>query len=457
MNRSHIFKKALVSAVLVFLFAALFPAWGKISERVSLSCNHPDGRYLSGEEIVFDADAGSGIDIIAEVYVNGVRSAALSPGKVHLPQGKTTLLRITPEEPSSIILRVFESSDKNDFSDVGAVSDPDSFAPRIPFPKDMHRFWNKRIRAMRRVPMTPVLTPVPVPEKDRDKFEAYALEINCPAGENPVRGIMVLPRNASSKSLPVVVFLHGAGVSKPGNRSSVAVALRGAKLGGGAISLDINAHGYRDDMPQAYYDSLEQTVLKDYIIQSATSHESFYYYGMFMRAQRALDYLCTLKEWDRKRVLVYGSSQGGLQSAALAGMDRRVKAAVLTVPGFIDVTVSKREPPERGCIPTFYERYGPDDQVIPLLPYYDAANFLKLTKAKLLVEAGLVDFTCPAKCVIGGFNTAVSKDKVLLTAPFRPHSNIAVMNTEQLREWQLSVDRVRIRFMEDYLAPAKAN
>ncbi|MBQ9888866.1 MAG: hypothetical protein IJM41_06455 [Bacteroidales bacterium] len=92
MTRFHIFKKVLVSAVLVFLFSAL------------------------------------------------------SPGKVHLPQGKTTLLRITPEEPSSIILRVFESSDKNDFSDVGAVSDPDSFAPRIPFPKDMHRFWNKQLR-----------------------------------------------------------------------------------------------------------------------------------------------------------------------------------------------------------------------------------------------------------------------------------------------------------------------
>ncbi|MBQ4286712.1 MAG: acetylxylan esterase, partial [Bacteroidales bacterium] len=110
-----------------------------------------------------------------------------------------------------------------------------------------------------------------------------------------------------------------------------------------------------------------------------------------------------------------------------------------------------------GCIPTFFDRYGPDDQVIPLLPYYDAANFLKLTKAKLLVEAGLVDFTCPAKCVIGGFNSAVSKDKVLLTSPFRPHGSTAALSEYQLEEWRRTVNSVRNELMKDYLAPAKAN
>ncbi|MBP5716789.1 MAG: acetylxylan esterase, partial [Bacteroidales bacterium] len=55
------------------------------------------------------------------------------------------------------------------------------------------------------------------------------------------------------------------------------------------------------------------------------------------RAQRTLDYLCTLPEWDGERVLVMGSSQGGAQTAALAGMDPRVKVAVLTVPAMMDM------------------------------------------------------------------------------------------------------------------------
>ncbi len=425
----------------------------KISDRVNLTISHPDGRYAAGEEIVFEADAKVPTGVVAEVFINGLPSRELSPGKVNLPAGKSVVFSITPEAPASVILRIFSPGNKADFSDVGAVSAPELFQPRVPMPRDMRRFWDKQIRKMRKVPMQAELTPAEVPGEDGERFEAFAVEINCPAG-NPARGYLVRPRNAAAKSLPIVMFLHSAGVSKPGNRASVATALRYAKTKGGAIALDINAHGYPDDMPQAYYDSLQNGPLNGYLCIEASRHEDFYYYGMFLRNQRALDYLCTLPEWDGKRVLVTGASQGGIQGAAIAGMDRRVTAAVLTVPGFIDGAVTE-ENDRLSCTPRFIRKYGPDNPVTKILPYYDAANFLKMTKAKLLVEAGLVDFTCPPGCVIGGFNDAVSEDKTLLTSPFRPHSNMSKCNAAQVREWRERVDAVRNRFMLDYLAPAQ--
>ena len=433
---------SLLAAAALFLAAGLsLPGQNRYPV---LSVNHPDGQYAEGEEIVFSATAAEETRIAAEVLIDGIVSKTLSPGIITIPAGKSEVFRILPDHPSSVILRLKRTSKQDDFLDIGAVYRPADVKPMISMPSDMARFWKKEIKKMRKVRMHPVLTPVAAP----DGFEAFALEIDCPGSPTPVRGYLVKPAGAAPKSLPIAMYLHSAGVSRPGNRASVETAMKYAREG--AIALDINAHGYLDDQPQEYYDNLEKTTLKGYLIRDAATHQEFYYYGMFLREQRALDYLCTLKEWDGKRVLVTGASQGGAQGAALAGMDPRVTAAVLVVPGFIDMAVEPSGD-RRSCTPRFFEKYGPDNPVIKLLPYYDGVNFLRLTKAKLIIEAGLSDFTCPPLCVIGGFNEAGSTDKTLLTYPSRTHSKFTMFTKEQLAEWKRNVERVRIDFIRDYL------
>ena len=51
---------------------------------------------------------------------------------------------------------------------------------------------------------------------------------------------------------------------------------------------------------------------------------------------RTLDFLTSQPEWDGKRILVLGESQGGGQSLAAAGLDHRVSAVVATVPAMSD-------------------------------------------------------------------------------------------------------------------------
>ncbi len=51
---------------------------------------------------------------------------------------------------------------------------------------------------------------------------------------------------------------------------------------------------------------------------------------------RTIDFLTKQPEWDGKRILVIGESQGGGQALAAAGLDKRVSAVVATVPAMCD-------------------------------------------------------------------------------------------------------------------------
>ena len=141
---------------------------------------------------------------------------------------------------------------------------------------------------------------------------------------------------------------------------------------------------------------------------------------MYLRLVRALDYLTTLPQWDGERVLIHGSSQGGGQAGALAGIDSRVTAALLQVPALTDIG-GKLDNGRRGGWPKPYAAKANEAVYKDLLPYYDVALLLSMTKASLFIEGGLVDTTCPPSCVVAGYNNAASEDKTLVLFPYRPH------------------------------------
>ncbi len=123
------------------------------------------------------------------------------------------------------------------------------------------------------------------------------------------------PDSAKPKSLPIVLYLHAAGViSAPWVRSEPENAIRYAKMGKGALSFDLNAHGMLNGQPDAYYDSLQNTVLKNYAYIGLENKKDNYFRGMYLRLIRTLDFLTKQPEWDGKRILVIGQSQGGGQA-----------------------------------------------------------------------------------------------------------------------------------------------
>lgn len=298
---------------------------------------------------------------------------------------------------------------------------------------------------MRAMPLEAKVKPAPQEKLDQNGLTCLDIEIPMPEG-NPVRAYLSYPTDAKSRSLPIIMFAHGAGVKGHWCKSSVDKTISDARRGGGAIAIDINAHGMLNGQPQEYYDNLDAGELHKYSTREITGHKDFYFRLMYLRLVRALDYLTTLPQWDGKRVLIYGSSQGGAQTAALAGIDTRVTRALLDVPAFTDL--GGRLWGRRGSWPGRYSSHAEEHSEI--LPYYDGACLITLTKADLFFEAGLVDYTCPPGCVAAAHNAAGSKNKTIKFFPYRPHSTTKI-DKRFAERWKKQIEAPKEKWMNDYL------
>lgn len=413
-----------------------------LKDSVVLKLENWNGRFSKGDTIKVYSQSQSEKTVEMTIYTNGVLS---STDTIMVARGSSIICSNVYEKPTAIIVRLSELNDKNDRSEIGYIVDPGNFKPGFTAPKDLWKFWKKQFRTLRRSPMCVKLAKVDAPAKYGGKYLCYDLEISMPEGM-PVRGYMAYPKDAKVKSLPIVIFAHGAGdLTQKWAQSRIYRAIDYAARGNGALVVDINAHGMLNGQPAEYYDNLQKGELKNYSQRTITDHGSFYFRTMFLRMERVLDYLCKSSLWDHERVMVIGSSQGGAQSGFLAGTDKRVKAAVLTVPAMMDL--GAKLDGRKSSWPQFLEAQGTDSPAARIVPYYDTALLLKGCKAKLYFEAGLIDVSCPPACVFAGYNAA-SGDKQIHTYPYRAHRQLT---GTYLEDWEAKVNSNMNLFIDDYL------
>ena len=84
-----------------------------------------------------------------------------------------------------------------------------------------------------------------------------------------MRGYFAKPKSAVPKSLPIVLFVHAAGVKGSWCLAQPETAVNYAKMGNGALAFDLNAHGMLNGQPQEYYDDLEAGELKGYYLSGS--------------------------------------------------------------------------------------------------------------------------------------------------------------------------------------------
>ncbi len=386
-----------------------------------------EGVYAKGDTIKVYAEVDKETPALVKVYENGQYQGK---SETLLKAGKSLVFSQAYDAPTALMVRLANPANQKDSTTVGAIVAPEEFRPGFEEPADFRSFWAGQLKKMRAQKMKVKLTPVEVPGKDAENYVCYDLEVNC-ITERPVRGYLAMPRDARAHSLPIAIFAHSAGVSAPFARTSVRKAVSLAKYGNGAIGLDINAHGLLNGQDDAYYKGMEQNELRKYSSQPVTDHESFYFRGMFLRLVRALDYLCTRKEWDGKRVLVTGGSQGGAQSAALAGLDPRVSMVVVDVPAMWDMGGSLKGRSSAWTKPL--ERQGKDSVAAQIIPYYDACNFMRYYKGKLVVNVGLIDLTCPPAGVWSVYNVCPASSKEIHPCAWKGHSGKYSVPTKEGR------------------------
>ena len=372
----------------------LFGAFG-LSAGEFLIVGTPDrktGIYDKGEEITFsilvteDKKPVSGVKLVCELVLDGKSSTT----REFLTDGKPCEIRARRDDPGWVYVtgKLFDAEGreikiKESSSDgVGALVSPGELRGG-PEPEDFDAFWQAQRAMLDKVPVKASREAV----SSRDGFDTYDVKVDC-AGPKPVSGYLTIPKNAAPKSLPVVVSYHGAGVRSAGKSYRP-----------GAISFDVNAHGIANGQPPAFYNALAGGELRGYSHQHKTSREEFYFCNVYLRVMRALDYAKTLPEWDGKRLIVVGSSQGGAQAIVAAALDHDVTLCVAGVPALSDHFGSLSAPPHRPGWPRLFivqnGKPTPSQELVARASaYYDNVFFAKRIRCDTYMSTGFNDASC---------------------------------------------------------------
>jgi len=276
-----------------------------------------------------------------------------------------------------------------------AAVSPELIQTSLPAPQDFDSFWATQRKRLSEVPARAELESVKIAETD---IEAFDLKVDC-LGPRPVSGYFARPKNAAAKSLPAMLWVHGAGVRS----SDLDKALAGAKLG--MLSLDINAHGILNGQPNAFYNEQRNGRLSNYRHDGRDSRETSYFLGMYYRLMRAMDFLTAQPEWDGEILIVRGHSQGGGQSLVAAGLDPRVTCIAVGVPAMCDHSglAINRINGWPKLVPT--DQAGrPDTTVLEASRYFDAVNFAARTDADAIISIGFIDRVCPPTTNFAAYN-----------------------------------------------------
>ncbi len=429
--------KPIISFILLLYLVSGFctPATG---QSIIIDQSNESGIYKKGENIrisvlLQDLPADS---LRVRIFKN--YSDKTADKKIKYSGQKEVLFDGAFNEATSLIIEVRANEE---FASLGLVVDPGHFVPGTKRPGDFDRYWKKEKKALRALPME--VKSVPVNDLE-EGFWCADTEINC-TGPRPARGYFAKPVAAQPKSLPIVLYLHAAGVNGSWCLSKPENALRYARMGKGALCFDLNAHGMLNGQPQAYYDDLNTGALNNYSVYQGENREEVYFRGMYLRLIRTLDFLTSQPEWDGKRILVMGESQGGGQALAAAGLDPRVSAVVATVPAMCDWGATLKG--WKGGWPNPYASPHSLEEMLRILPYFDVAHLLKKSKATLVTEIGFIDTTCPSASIYAALNQTGRK-KIISGVPYRAHG----LTQKRFNDiWDKTIRKPKMDFIEEYL------
>ena len=363
----------------------------------------------------------------AQLFVNGLEQG--KPQTVKF--GETAEFSVTAKTPGtvSVICTIMDENKKPVLNfrkrrivgGLGVRVDPWKIRPGNPkCPADFDEFWAKKRAELDAVPVKATRKEVKLSAKDAAKYPnvvCYDVKVDC-AGGAPVSGYLCMPRGAEPKSLPAVVFYHGAGV-----RSAVKRPDYGSK----AIAFDVNAHGIENGKPAKFYSALSKGKLSSYWHRGYDDHKNIYFVGMYLRVMRALDYAKSLPEWDGKTLIVCGGSQGGAQTMAAAALDKQVTLAVPGVPALCDLggKLAKRRPGWPIHFMKPFEKQT-DPALIGEAAYVDGVFMAQRIKCPVFFSTGGIDNTCHATSVFAAYNVVPGKDgknKHILYHPTGDHGS----------------------------------
>jgi cephalosporin-C deacetylase-like acetyl esterase len=427
------------TAVFVALAAAHTTA---AAQQLDFTPSRASGVYDVGERVGWTVATLPGGNAPAGVYRYTVKRdglAVIDSGTFELPAERVTI-ETSLDRPGMLLVEIRPPDDASDFRGasraevgrvlLGAGVAATGIEPSAPRPADFDSFWRAKIRQLDSVPMESVLTPG---ESDRTGVEYYTIRMNNIDGAH-VYGQLAKPVHGDR--FPALLILQWA--SPPYPLQPAWVTDRAAE---GWLVLNVEPHDVPGDMPQAFYDALPQRI-KDYPTIGQHSRDESYFLPMYLGDYRAVAYLASREDWNGQTLVVMGTSMGGQQSIAVAGLHPQVTAMIVNVPSGCDVSgpLHGRAAP----YPT-WDVTRPD--VLGTAVYFDAVNFASRIEVPALVGIGFIDETSTPAGIWAAFN-AMRGPKEVAAMVDSPHNHLATPEqqrpfTERAEQWLAALARGR--------------
>lgn len=375
---------------------------------LEVTASHPDAVYTQGETITWTVAAKDDPDhTLTSVHYKITRDGApeLKQADLQLADG-TGEIKGTDTQPGVLLVELDAAATGQPKQHLvgGAIIEPAKIPRSAPRPADFDAFWNGKLAELAKVPANPQLTPG---TSGKDGVSYWQITMDLPRDQK-VRGHLARP--AVGEKFPAILMVQYAGVYGLPPAKITPQAARGW------LVLNISAHDLPIDQPEQFYKDQDAGPLKGYAMLGNTDRDQSYFLRMFLACSRAVDYLASRPDWNGQTLVVTGTSQGGLQAIAAAGLNPKVTALIVNVPAGCDVTA----PLAGRALPWPYWLKNATatnrEAVIRTSMYFDAQNFAPRVKCPALVSFGLLDRTATASGVsVMAAQLAGPVEKLVLT------------------------------------------
>ena len=254
---------------------------------------------------------------------------------------------------------------------VGAAVAPGRLGLSTARPPDFDAFWDAKLAAQAQIAINPSVTPIQsdIPGIEESVFALDALG-------SKVHGYVAKP--ARQGRFPAIIQLQYAGIY------ALDPHWAAQRASDGWLVINVDAHDKLPSDPSG-------DIPKLYVAVGNTDREKSYFFNMYLRDSRALDYLLTRPDWDEKTIVLTGGSQGGQQSFALAGLrPEKITVVLVCVPAGADANGDLHG--RKSGFPNW-----PSDSpgAMETALYFDPVNFASRIKAPVMAGMGFIDTVSP--------------------------------------------------------------
>lgn len=382
---------------------------------IKAETNRPDAIYTCGEDTVFTVtvkDAKKQLikdgTVNATLTIDGLEK--ISEQKFDLAENNPFTVSGTLKTPGFLRLTCsFVNGNKTVTGLAAAGYDPLKIIPGMPEPKDFDEFWANAVEQLDKEPLGLELNLIE--KSSNDKQNTYQVSF---ANINSTRiyGFLSIPKGKGPFPAIVIVPAAGAGPNFPLSTGW------GDK---GVIALHMNVHDYS---PYVSTEELNEKYKKlnesrFYSLQGAPNRDQFFFKKSILGINRAINYVASLPEFNKKQFVAYGSSQGGGHALILAGLNKNVTASIANVPALCDHGgYLKGSSPGW---PRLVLNYRKAPEYLAMSGYFDVVNFARKITVPTVICVGFIDNDCSPSSAYSAYNV-INAPKKIINEPNMGHS-----------------------------------